>query len=209
MSRTVQKKSTCQTSCACALDWFGCPVSPFEFRACCWCCCWRYTFLDIWNPLCLCSASQSTATGIMKPHKISLNGKFQLVTSDYLSTMCLEAFLQRSWFLHSWWLRFFVQTREWVIYRIVLISAELTYRSRHMDPKSPSCFEGFEHSHLICFDVLPDTVGGSLGNCQKFPEFSVDQKPFTFMPSWSVSRAKLSTSDHSMTWWKPFCSLSQ
>ena len=43
-----------------------------------------------------------------------------------------------------------------------------------MDAKSPSYVEGFERSHLICFDVVPDTVGGSLGNFQKFPEFSVE-----------------------------------
>ena len=43
-----------------------------------------------------------------------------------------------------------------------------------MDAKSPSYVEGFERTHLICFDVVPDTVGGSLGNFQKFLEFSVE-----------------------------------
>ena len=43
-----------------------------------------------------------------------------------------------------------------------------------MDAKSQSYVEGFECSHLMCFDVLPDTVGGTLGNFQKFPAFSVE-----------------------------------
>ena len=43
-----------------------------------------------------------------------------------------------------------------------------------MDAKSPSCVKVFERSHLMCFDVVPDTVGGSLGNFQKFPEFSIE-----------------------------------
>ena len=43
-----------------------------------------------------------------------------------------------------------------------------------MDAKSQSHVEGFERSHLIYFDVVPGTVGGSLRNFQKFPEFSVE-----------------------------------
>ena len=43
-----------------------------------------------------------------------------------------------------------------------------------MDAKSPSYVEGFERSHLMCFDVVSNTVGGSLRNFQKFPEFSVE-----------------------------------
>ena len=43
-----------------------------------------------------------------------------------------------------------------------------------MDAKSPSYVEGFERTHVMCFDVVPDTVGGSLRNFQKFLEFSIE-----------------------------------
>ena len=43
-----------------------------------------------------------------------------------------------------------------------------------MDAKSQSSVEVFERSHLMFFDVVPDTVGGSLRNFEKFPEFSIE-----------------------------------
>ena len=59
-----------------------------------------------------------------------------------------------------------------------------------MDAKSPSYVEGFERTHLICFNVVPDTVGGSLGNFQKFLEFSVEtiKNPLPSCPHGQVPR---------------------